>query len=96
MASYGPLLWVAFALGVFLLFVGIVTVSIAFAAPLAYYVNLLDVRSWTHDYLGVFPWVGPGHEYASAATFTVVFVLLGVCIAGIGVLLVSLPGVLLG
>jgi|GEM_PF-2703048 len=96
MAAFGPLLWVAFVLGVLLAFLAVMMLSVAIAAPFAYYANFLDVRYWTIDRFGVLPWVHPDREYASAATFTAAFVAGAVLLGGIGALLLSIPGILLG
>lgn len=96
MAVYGPLLWVAFVVGLLCVFLGVAMLSVAIAAPSAYHVNLLDVQYWTLDRFGALPWVHPEREYASAATFTLAFIVGAALLGGAGALLLSIPGVLLG
>lgn len=91
MGLLGPFMTVLLAVGMFLAFLGVAMLSLTLAAPIAYHANMLDVQYWTLDVLGGLPWVGDAHEYASAATFTILYVLLSVVIGLLGAFLMVAP-----
>lgn len=95
MGLLGFFVGIGLALGLFLAFLGVVMLSLTLAAPLAYRANMLDVQYWTLDTFGFLPWVHESHEYASAATFTGVFLVIALLTGALGVLLLWLPRLVL-
>lgn len=92
MSVLGPVLGIVLALGMAITFLGVAMFTLTIAAPIAYYANMLDVQTWTVNVFGGLPWVGWSHEYGSAATFTIVYLLASVSIALFGAVLLSIPG----
>lgn len=95
MSVLGFFVGIGLALGLFLAFLGVAMLSLTLTAPLAYRANMLDVQYWTLDTLGFLPWVRETNEYASAATFTIVFLVIALCIGALGVFLLWLPRLVL-